>query len=221
MSPFNQLSSTFDKKWTSYVLAGGAMFMLPAVSRATPIFELYSPGAGDVQSAGLDVDGDTVVDFNFFADGTPGARNTHVTGTGVNQIVIDTPPFSAYARALQPGTIVDGTLNFGSTGVFRQDKESFKKPHALKEKGEWSNDINHSSYLGLQFQISGETHYGWAAVSVALGSASLNVNEVAYESEANTGIQIPNAVPEPTSMALMLLGAGGIALLKKRRASGN
>lgn len=74
-----------------------------------------------------------------------------------------------------------------------------------------------SAYVGLQFQIDGQTHYGWVRVGAPL--AGLNggwIYEYAYETRPNTPI-LAAAVPEPSAWAL--LGAGiGLWFIGQRKA---
>jgi hypothetical protein len=65
-----------------------------------------------------------------------------------------------------------------------------------------------SAYAGLQFQLEGQTHYGWVRLGAPL--AGLNggwIYEYAYETRPDTPI-LTGAVPEPSTWAL--LGAAGL-----------
>jgi hypothetical protein len=65
-----------------------------------------------------------------------------------------------------------------------------------------------SAYAGLQFQIEGQTHYGWVRLGAPI--AGLNggwIYEYAYETRPDTPI-LAGAVPEPSTWAL--LGTGGL-----------
>jgi hypothetical protein len=55
-------------------------------------------------------------------------------------------------------------------------------------KGPWVNATNR--YLGLEFLINGEVHYGWArlSVSVTFGVVDATLNGYAYETTPNTAI---------------------------------
>ena len=182
------------------------MFALPTESMAVPI-NLYSGDTDGVVTAGLDINGDEIDDYNLFADGTPNARRTWVEGIGSNVIATDildlALSFGTSTEALAPAE------KYGNTAFFLREEVKEGEP---KTKGKWQNDIHATSYMGLKFQIGSNMHYGWAAVSTELGSASLNVTSVGFDSTP-----IPNPVPEPSSMALMLLGAAGVSALKMRR----
>ncbi len=53
--------------------------------------------------------------------------------------------------------------------------------------GYWNNQSN--KYLGVRFDISGQTHYGW--VKMSCDGTSLTIHEYAYENTPNTGFDGP------------------------------
>lgn len=94
------------------------------------------------------------------------------------------------------------------------------------------------NYLGIRFQINGETHYGWARVYVRFGFYSYVdalLTGYAYETEPNKPIRagdtgseggasakpmgeiIPAPTPEmtPVTLGALALGAGGIAIWRR------
>lgn len=76
-----------------------------------------------------------------------------------------------------------------------------------------------SGYIGVRFIIPGgppTTHYGWINLAVDHKNKSFTVFGWAYESAANTPIHVP-VVPEPASLALLAMGAGGIVAWRKRK----
>jgi len=65
-----------------------------------------------------------------------------------------------------------------------------------------------SAYAGLQFQIDGQTHYGWVRVGAPLVGANGGwIYEYAYDTRPDAPI-LAGAVPEPSTWAL--LGTGGL-----------
>ena len=74
-----------------------------------------------------------------------------------------------------------------------------------------------SAYVGLQFQMDGQTHYGWARVGApAIGLNAGWLYDYAYETIPNTPI-LAGQVPEPSTVALIILGAGVVLLRGKRK----
>jgi len=86
--------------------------------------------------------------------------------------------------------------------------------------------VNATNYIGFRFlnESDGLLHYGWASVIVgaAFNTAGRNVGEIWYESDANTGILVGDtgaaaATPEPSSVALLAMGAAGLLAARRRR----
>jgi len=68
-------------------------------------------------------------------------------------------------------------------------------------------------YLGVEFQIDGETHYGWVQIDVNATATQATINAYGYQDVAGT----PALTPEPGSLALLALGAAGIAARRRRK----
>lgn len=97
--------------------------------------------------------------------------------------------------------------------------------------GAWADDA--SGYLGFRFEDDG-WHYGW--VELTLNDATFDIGRWAYETVADVGIAAgsvdslappPTApaaaagttsVPEPGTLALLALGAAGLAAFRTRKA---
>jgi hypothetical protein len=83
-------------------------------------------------------------------------------------------------------------------------------------RGGWSNITDR--YLGLHFQINGKTHYGWARLSVQVGSVNINatLTGYAYETIPNKPIiagktKGPDAITvQPASLGHLAAGASAI-----------
>jgi hypothetical protein len=106
----------------------------------------------------------------------------------------------------------------------------------------WVNVTNR--YLGLEFQINGKTHYGWARLSVQVGYVYIKalVTGYAYETIAGKSIKagqtkeadnptnedfgpsasltspIPDA-PQPASLGMLALGAQGVPLWRRKESA--
>jgi hypothetical protein len=212
MARLAERSLTFEKKWTSYALAGGAALALPSLAQAATITLSTEDGFA---SAPLDVDGDGTPDFTFSVDATDSdERITSVNGTTPSNLIFgyfDAPFPRSIATAFGPGEVIEGSTVPG--GVLLADD---KIKGGLK--GEWPNDLSQFRFLGLQFVTAGVTYTGWAEVAVELGSASLTVDRFGFGPATGPVTTPGTTVPEPGSMGLLLLGAAGVAALKRRRA---
>lgn len=68
-----------------------------------------------------------------------------------------------------------------------------------------------TGYLGLRFDIGGNTHYGWANITLN-GNYTVALNTLGYESVAGASAHVPASVPEQgNSLVLLAIGAAGIA----------
>src|SRR5688572_26363949 len=183
MKTINRKKS-FDQRWTSYALAGGAMLAAPLGSDAgvivpTEPIELRSTTVP--VSAFLDIDGDLTDDYEFVADGSdPENRFTYVNALNGNLIYgfFGPPPFNVhYATAFNVGETPSGPAIDGG-GLFLADKF---KSSAQAQKGDWPNDLSQLRLLGVRFTSSGQDYEGWVKVGVELGSASMDITEWAFE----------------------------------------
>lgn len=79
----------------------------------------------------------------------------------------------------------------------------------------WS--VGQRAYLGLQFESGGTTNYGWADITT-VNYNSVTLHSYAYENIPDASIAA-GAVPEPSQMALLALGAAGLLGYRARQRS--
>ncbi len=72
-----------------------------------------------------------------------------------------------------------------------------------------------NAYLGIEFLIAGQAHYGWVHINNPAGQAGGFILDWAYETSPNTPI-FAGAVPEPSSFALFVLGGFALLWMKRR-----
>ena len=72
-------------------------------------------------------------------------------------------------------------------------------------------------FLGVEFDISGQTHYGWVQIQSVEFAVFARIIDWAYESEPGVGI-FAGQIPEPSASLLALCTLAAI-LTRRRRAS--
>ncbi len=81
-----------------------------------------------------------------------------------------------------------------------------------------------AGFLGVRFNISGNTHYGWIRVGISNDAGgipvALTVYDWAYNDVAGEGITAGQTIPEPSpaaGLALLAAGAAGVATWRRRK----
>jgi hypothetical protein len=149
--------------------------------------------------------GSSAYQFYLYAGGGAGpsiiGRSSAITGN-VAQGVQDSAP---YALKLSYSTQISAPI-FTATGNAYIANGSI---------GYWAG--SGTGYLGLSFLNSGTTDYGWAKISYNSSSQNLSLYSYAYDnSGAAIGAGQTCAVPEPSTLALMAMGAGSVAAFAAR-----
>ena len=93
------------------------------------------------------------------------------------------------ADSLLVGNTIDGTaafVNSSTPSIFpgvglNADASGFAAVGQFAGAGD--------KYIGVKFEISGATHYGWIRVSVSATHDTCLIDAMAYEATANTGIE--------------------------------
>lgn len=123
------------------------------------------------------------------ADDGPGAA---VATSGAVQVTTIFGQVADYGS----GTVFDGTASFAS----------FASPATIEFSAA-------DDFIGLSYTAADGVHLGYAEV---YGS---NLIGVSYQSVANTSITGSSLVPEPASIALLLVGVAGIGFVRRRSGS--
>jgi hypothetical protein len=195
------------------IAAGGTALAIPglagAATIATPINSTYtSSGLPATYGFALNPDGTfTAAGNNNTANFgvAPYAIGVDFAGNGTTLIADDG---SGYPINFLPGDQVGPSpaVAWGAGGAL------VATPKAGFTKGNFSQG---SGWVGFRVLTLNNLNYG--AVSVSnVGSGTVTVNEILYDTTANEPLQIPTT-PEPSTFALLALGAVGVLALRKRR----
>ncbi|MBA4107927.1 MAG: hypothetical protein C0485_19520 [Pirellula sp.] len=113
------------------------------------------------------------------------------------------------AANLPSGSLIGPGLTFGSPGADQLTGISGGGPAGNFQVSDGAG------YIGVRFQLAGDTHYGFVGYegAGAENSANGHVFALGYETTPNTAIA---AVPEPTSLVMLAAGAAGLSLYRRR-----
>jgi hypothetical protein len=161
----------------------------------------------------LDVDSDGTPDLLFDHDfGCVGNCLSFASLGGLTGEILMSDPENVTAMAA--GVIVGPAAStFGTTGLLARDRFFGDPPVYLSEEGLWDNGLR--AFAGFRFSNASGVHYGWVQVQVDETSNDITVFDFAYEDRPDTAIAA-GAVPEPGTMALMLMAACGLAACRRR-----
>ena len=170
-------------------------------------------------SASLDVNGDGVDDFLFFRDA---GFVSGIRGYGSNRVIATLaipPDQGAYVSPIMAGSIL-GADTIALSGDWHHHTDNVSNPNAFFTYSPLSLMQSKNAYIGIEFEIHENIHYGWIHYigfhspdsGIPLDVLGGFINSWAYESEP--GVPIIVGVPEPSTAILLMLG--GIALVCRR-----
>ena len=230
----------FGDRLLKYSTAAGAAVALTNAADAgiatidVSGWALQLSGLSDGGSFSVDLNGDSTNDFTFRGNRsgftsvittTEGAFTTTysirgsftLSGAGANRAASNGfgsirkfNPSSGVAGAFPAyGGVYFFTTNYGDSG----ENSDFNPAAGEQDSG----------FIGLSFEISGNTHYAWLEVLVSKDGGGrpfeLSVLSGAYEDQAGVDIAA-GAIPEPASvgvgLGLLALGAAGVRRMRGR-----
>jgi hypothetical protein len=248
------LSDSVQQQLNKYALAAGAAGVgALALGQAAEAKIVYTPthtSIGPNQTIPLDLNHDGVVDFGLI-DKYQRSSPYGFDHTGILSVV---PPGQAnkiagytrfthhYASALLFGVSIGPNAQF--TPGPKIMATTFIDTGRAREfsaycNGPWAKASDR--YLGLEFLIEGEPHFGWARLSVRCDYARTRVfaqlTGYAYETVANQPIDagntigpeeesslppdaaFPAPVPQPAALGVLALGSPGLSLWRREESA--
>ncbi len=194
------LNPKLDRRLLNYTAAAGAAAVgVLALAQSSDAEIVFTPTHQMIPMKGtlaLDLNGDGITDFTFHhivASCGMAAECSQFTeqflGINGNTALNGAWMGTRWASALPPGKTVGPGEKFASFGSMEQCYTQAGGIPSLT--GPWVNVQN--KYLGLAFTIDGETHYGWARLSVtikpgACRPATIFLTGYAYETVAGAPI---------------------------------
>ncbi|MFY9845777.1 MAG: hypothetical protein WAK23_21955 [Terriglobales bacterium] len=191
------------------ILTGAALLAVAWPAEAEIVYTKVNILIKSNRSYVLDLNHDGVIDFTIsttygYQKCPPGSRaafqasvlETPASGNGV----AGSPP----ARLTAGDQIGSSQQFYAGTGEMADLRDCY--PFFVQAFGNWVNSEfrAEAGYLGLMFEIDGETHYAWAHLSVVLGpkSTEATLTGYAYETIANVPINAGQTSGEDGSSAL-------------------
>lgn len=175
-------------------------------------FEDVTLEVGDAYD--LDLDGDGVLDFDFAVSSVTGPYGTWSFGT---------------AFGMFPGGGGSNNQVIGYTGTYYNYGSNLNAGDEIGPDGPWVSDAVLASnfydntfgdfpgagegYIGVQFEISGNLHYGWIRLEADINDLFITLMDMAYENVAETPIDAgatttPTAIPEISSSLVNVYSFG-------------
>lgn len=172
--------------------------------------------------------GTLVLDFN--GDGQPDAgfadndMSFYIFGYGSTRVLTYPPAgldINSFLPVLSEGTEI-GAVPPTASLVWRETVTLPSGPYSATYNysvnaaygGLWQSV---EGYTGIEFYISGQTHYAWIHVGTPFTGANGGyIREYAYETRPDTPI-LAGAVPEPSTCGLLGIGTGVILMRYFRR----
>jgi hypothetical protein len=189
------MKKELQNKLTKYASAAAAVVAGVAGANAQVVYTDVDPdysadddnNNGGFTAVGLDMDLDMANDFIIACRDTttPAAariRYTIVAPLGSNAVAGETLSYD-YALALDAGAMIDNTVNW----IAATNTMAYNVDSANPYSENWNGVTD--KYLGLQFMIGANTHYGWARLDVDAIGDVWTIKDYAYESTADAGIE--------------------------------
>lgn len=109
----------------------------------------------------------------------------------------------------------------GASSAFKANWSTMDNVGWTTAESAWATGLDGTSgYVGFSFDNAGTVNYGWLAVTYNDASQTLVVGDFAYENSGGSILAGDiGAIPEPSSLGLLALGASGLLARRRRQAA--
>jgi hypothetical protein len=194
------LSLALQHRLSKYALAAGAagvtLLALPQSSQAEVVYTPANETIGRLGKYNLDLNQDGITDFILAEQDASNGLYQQLSAKAAagNQVNCESEwciSGDSYAAALRFGSQIGPSHTRGwMAGNVPMALEALNRGGSVYYGDAWANVSDR--YLGLLFKINGETHYGWARLSVKFHGGPVKVRSweahltgYAYETVAN------------------------------------
>lgn len=176
------------------------------------------------QSYNLDFNRDGTAEFVIYASGPLSTRGFTMWGLGQNRVWSYHPTESWFTVAMNAGETIGPSM----TSPWYEWYQTEYFPSGEPRGSTFCSCVGEigclgfyagldSAYAGLEFQLDGQTHYGW----LRLGAPIPELNggwlyEYAYDTRPGATI-VAGAVPEPSAAALLALASAALWFFRRRK----
>lgn len=167
-----------------------------------------------------DIDGDGTSNFSLANTGLTNSdsntiRRAVFSAYGMNDLMVGVPAANPVVLANLATNVILFTANRWSGGAALITSSGVNNI-----AGQFPNNV--SGQFGFSFLEDGNRYYGWGSMVVnPTGNGDgFTITEAYYQGTPWTQIavgQVPQAVPEPSSIALLAIGAAGVTAWRARR----
>jgi len=181
----------------SAIVAGVGLSALAWPAEAEVVYTKVNVQIPANSSFNLDLNNDGVADFTIstsYRSDHPGMFSESDVETPASGNGADGSPPARLIQGDEGAQIGPSQTFYGGTGTVASLVDQRANGGQCVASGNWirkgccNNCVGRSGYLGLMLQINGETHYGWALLSVNLAGPVVTLNGYAYETTANMPI---------------------------------
>ena len=170
--------------------------------------------AAPVDAALVHMDVSADIPPEYFVDLGGDAANEFRIGPTLNADGVKADTF-----APTTGIIVDGAAANLALGTLIDSSDTFQTfaDDGLTNLSGAQGNFNTPGYIGVQFQLSGNTHFGYVGYE-GLGTNTGRVFALGWEDEPGAGV-LAGGIPEPTSLTLLAAGAAGLSAYRRRKSA--